>query len=206
MIAQKVPTEGTWLLEGEHHKEKTEYASKGGAYGIGIPALVLAGLAFARTGGLGGIFGGGVDGGVAANEITAKEAYMKECEDAVALTRSIYDTRITDLNEKFALRQNDVTEKFQLYKSTRDADDAINARISSLESQVIADRRVMEATKPLEYALIHNKIEEVATQARFDLAARTCRMIQGQVVLPETPTVTGFPSSTLCTQMMAAAQ
>lgn len=36
-----------------------EYASKGGAYGVGIPALALGSLAFLQNGGLGcGLFGG----------------------------------------------------------------------------------------------------------------------------------------------------
>ena len=35
-----------------------DYASKGLANGVGIPALVLGSLGFLQSGGLGGIFGG----------------------------------------------------------------------------------------------------------------------------------------------------
>lgn len=34
----------------------------------------------------------------------------------------------------------------------------------------------------------------VAEQADFNLFRRTCRMITGEVVLPNTPTVTGYPA------------
>ncbi|MBR4945387.1 MAG: hypothetical protein IKW23_06575 [Kiritimatiellae bacterium] len=53
---------------------ETPYASKGAAYGIGIPALVAGGLALLNQngGGLGGIIGGG-NAANAANAIIAKK-------------------------------------------------------------------------------------------------------------------------------------
>lgn len=201
---------------------RKRYATKGEALGIGIPALALGGLAFLRQGGFGGLFGGGCNEGVAvANEITAKEAYTKECEDAVALTAAIYQGRITDLQEKFAIRQNDVDEKFQiyksqvdgdfgLYKSGRDADDVLANRISRLECKVdvnsatLAEReKAREREKELEYALINCKIENTAKQSAFDLAWRTCRMIEGRIVLPNDTAVTGLPSQGCCPNLIA---
>lgn len=38
----------------------------------------------------------------------------------------------------------------------------------------------------------------VAEHADFNLFRRTCRMITGELVLPNTPTVTGYPSYNPC--------
>lgn len=219
MELKTIPNTGndTVIIADDNHKK--EYATKGHVNGLAIPALVTGGLALLRQGGLGNLLGGtgGANGnGVAsANEITAKEAFVKEANDAIALTSAIYEGRITDLNEKFALRQNDVQEKFEIYKSQRDgfdtlyrdgrdADDGISARIAKLESKVsvnsatLAEReKARERERALEYALINCRIEESAKQGAFDLAMRTCRMMQGEVVLPNTTTVTGL-SSTGC--------
>lgn len=42
------------------------------------------------------------------------------------------------------------------------------------------------------------KVTRVAEQAEFNLFRRTCRMISGEVVLPNTPTVTGYSSYDPC--------
>lgn len=47
---------------------------------------------------------------------------------------------------------------------------------------------------PYQDALIQAAITRVAEQADFNLFRRTCRMITGEVVLPNTPTVTGYPA------------
>ena len=41
-------------------------------------------------------------------------------------------------------------------------------------------------------------IRRVAEHADFNLFRRTCRMITGELVLPNTPTVTGYPSYNPC--------
>lgn len=41
-------------------------------------------------------------------------------------------------------------------------------------------------------------IRRVAEHADFNLWRRTCRMISGEVVLPNTPTVTGYASYNPC--------
>lgn len=53
---------------------------------------------------------------------------------------------------------------------------------------------VLRATRPYQDALIQAAITRVAEQADFNLFRRTCRMITGEVVLPNTPTVTGYPA------------
>lgn len=141
-----------------------------------------------------GYYGGGAP--------TAFEAWEKSCEDQVALTAAIYQDRIATLNDARAAREVDVNEKFQLYKSQIDADfglyknqrdgfDVLAKRIGDLETQVA----VGQAIRPYQDALIHCRIDKVADNATFDLYKRTCRMITGEVVLPNTPTVTGFQSA-----------
>lgn len=81
-----------------------------------------------------------------------------------------------------------------LYKSTRDSFDITNARVGELEKQVA----VLIATRPYQDALIQSDIRRVAEHADFNLFRRTCRMITGELVLPNTPTVTGYPSYNPC--------
>lgn len=71
------------------------------ALGIGIGGLALAALNGNGNGILGGLFGG--NSGTACGGPTAWEAWQKECEDNVALTSAIWQTRVTDLQEKFDL-------------------------------------------------------------------------------------------------------
>lgn len=136
---------------------------------------------------------------------SAFDAWEKACEDQVALTAAIYQDRIATLNDARAAREVDVNEKFQLYKSQIDADfglyknqrdgyDVLAKRIGDLETLVA----VGQAIRPYQDALINCKIDKVADNATFDLYKRTCRMIKGEVVLPNTPTVTGFQSANGC--------
>jgi hypothetical protein len=77
-----------------------------------------------------------------------------------------------------------------LYKGQRDQKDELIAKINDVEKKV----DVMAAIRPYQDALINAKIDNVALVGDFNLARRTCRMIQGELVLPSTPTVTGYPS------------
>lgn len=125
---------------------------------------------------------------------TPFEAWEKSCEDQVALTAAIYQARITELNEAREAREVDINEKFGLYKNQRDSYDVLANRIGALETQVA----VGQAIRPYQDALINCRIDKVADQATFDLYKRTCRMITGEVVLPSTPTVTGYLSANGC--------
>lgn len=69
-----------------------------------------------------------------------------------------------------------------------------NARVGELEKEIA----VLRATRPYQDALIQAAIARVAEQAEFNLFRRTCRMISGEVVLPNTPTVTGYSSYDPC--------
>lgn len=191
---------GEELVEVGSHKE---YASKGVA-GAGL-GLGIAGTAlWLLQGGLGGgLFGNrmGADGAVAAG--VEKEDKCELINGMWSLAYQGQNARFNDRqvinSEMFGLYKSQVDADFGLYKSTRDGFDITNARISDLETKVA----VLTATRPYQDALIQSDIRRVAEHADFNLFRRTCRMITGELVLPNEPTVTGYPSYNTCRQAAA---
>lgn len=124
----------------DNHKKN--YATKGEALGVGIPALVLGGVAFANQMlSSRGLFGGnnGTPENVNINTLggssaapTAFQAWEKSCEDAIALTDEIWRGRVAGCQNAAAAREVDVNEKFGLYKATRDLYDNTQARMSEM--------------------------------------------------------------------------
>lgn len=193
-----------------------EYATKGKANAgltLGIIGTSLAGLMALGGNGIGNLLGGkpecsGVPHGELYNE-------RKEQEDFVALTKEFYEGQITtnakidknffdlykmNVDTSFGLYKNHVDDSFKLYKGQRDQADVIMAKIADVEKKV----DVMAAIRPYQDALINSKIDNVAMVGDFNLARRTCRMIQGELVLPSTPTVTGYASYSPCNPQPAA--
>jgi hypothetical protein len=78
----------------------------------------------------------------------------------------------------------------------------LNEKINCIASKV----DVMNAIRPYQDALINSKIDQNALIADFNLSRRTCRMISGELVLPSTPTVTGYASYNPCNCNSAPAQ
>ena len=198
------------------YTEKSENGSGGGMWWNLInTALGAAGTATGITalatkvpknnGGCRKNCGGSVyvnDGGGAPS---AFQSWAKSCEDAIELTKAFYQGEISqmaaarqarevDVQEKFSLWKGQVDADFGLYKEMRDRDDQILARISDLEMKVA----VGAAIRPYQDALISCKIDKVADYGAYALDRRTCRMIEGELVLPNTPTVTGYPSYNRC--------
>lgn len=133
----------------------------------------------------------------------------KEQADYVELTKQFYEDKIStqkqidqnffelykmNVDTSWGLYKNHVDDSFALYKGQRDQKDEVLAKISEVERKV----DVMAAIRPYQDALINAKIDNVALVGDFNLARRTCKMIQGELVLPSTPTVTGYPSYTGC--------
>jgi hypothetical protein len=191
---------GEELVEVGSHKE---YASKGVA-GTGL-GLSIAGTAlWLLSGGLGGgLFGNrmGAAGAVAAG--VEKEDKCELINGMWSLAYQGQNARFNDRqvinSEMFGLYKSQIDADFGLYKSTRDGFDITNARISDLETKVA----VLTATRPYQDALIQSDIRRVAEHADFNLFRRTCRMITGELVLPNEPTVTGYPSYNPCRQAAA---
>ena len=197
---------------------------------LGIVGTVLGGAALLGRGGIGAILGGGGGGspvtvntgGNGSCGCTPFNAYAKECEDVVALTRGMYDlyivgqqnatqAREVDVAEKFGLykdnrdnidrvnnRIND--ELFSLYKYTRDKDDEINEKISCLAQQVA----INSAVRPYQDKLIMCDLEKTASWLKNYVDRNMCGVIRGINTLPLTPTVTGVVSQTCCNRLAAA--
>ena len=192
------------------------------ALGLGIAGTVLGGAALAKQGGLNGLLGGTAP---ATSSVTYNAApavccpanvFAKECDDILSVTKGMYDlfivgqqsaakAREIDVAEKFGLyvnnrdnidrvngRIND--ELFSLYKYTRDKDDETNAKIYDLAQQVA----VSSAVRPYQDKLIQCKIDEVYTSLINYVDRKTCRLIPGRLVLPSTPTVTGYSADCTC--------
>lgn len=226
------------IVEKKVYEEgKKNYATKGEALGIGIPALVLGGLSAVALWGRGnGLSVGGASvpenvninttsgGAGSAAAPTAFQAWENGCEGRLALTNEMwglkmntltqmYDHRQTDIAEKFSIWKSQVDGDFGLYKSQRDLYDVMNdklntasfglykeqrdnfdkvmARVSELETKVA----VGAAIRPYQDRLIQCEIDKAYTAGINYTDRRTCRMIQGNLVLPNV-TTTGFQSVT----------
>ena len=198
------------VMENTCHHDK--YATKGKANAgltLGIIGTSLAGLmALGGGAGIGNIIGGGKPNcaGIPHGELYNER---KEQEDFVELTKQYYEAQIAtnakidknffdlykmNVDTSFGLYKNHVDDSFKLYKGQRDQADAILAKIADVEKKV----DIMGAIRPYQDALINCKIDNVAQVSDFNLARRTCRMITGELVLPSTPTVTGYPSYSPC--------
>lgn len=140
----------------------------------------------------------------------------KETTDYIELTKQYYEAQIAtqkqidknffdvykmNVDTSWGLYKNHVDDSFKLYKGQRDQADALIAKINDVEKKV----DVMAAVRPYQDALINAKIDNVALVGDFNLARRTCRMIQGELVLPSTPTVTGYASYNVCNCQPVAA-
>lgn len=191
----------------ETHKEFASNSKANAALTTGIIGTALGGILSVKEGLFNGIFGGPK----ADDSVPHGERYneRKEQEDYVALTKQYYEGVIAnqaDVNKKFfdlykmnvdtsfGLYKNHVDDSFALYKGQRDSKDELISKINEVDKKV----DMMAAVRPYQDALINCKIDNVALVSDFNLARRTCRMIQGELVLPSTPTVTGYASYSPC--------
>lgn len=223
-----------------------EYASKGvagTALGIGIGGLALA-LLNGNGRGLFGLGGSSAmpdnvnintasGGGSSADVPTAFQAWEKGCDEALALTNTIWGQKVNTLEQMYAHRETDVAEKFSLWKSQIDADfglyktsrdlydvmndklavasfenykfsrdsyDAVMNRIAQLEKDVA----VGAAVRPYQDKLLQGEIASAYSNAVNYTDRRCCKMIEGVVTLPSTPTITGYPSYCCCSNRSAS--
>lgn len=146
-----------------------------------------------------GVYGGS-DVASEARSMTSEDLYMerKECKDYLDITKQYYEGKLENkealTNAFFDAYKRDIDNSFQLYKYTRDSNDMLMGKISDVEKKV----DIMAAVRPYQDALIDNKINTNAILANYALDKRTCRMIEGQLVLPSTPEVTGYGSFATC--------
>ena len=195
----------------ENHKETPSNTKVNAALTTGIIGTSLAGLL--TLGGLGrgcGLLGlGGPSNAQIAQ--AGEDLYLerKECQDYIDLTKQYYEGQMADreqMNKNFfdlykmnvdtawGLYKNHINDSFALYKGQRDNKDDLLAKIGEVDKKV----DMMAAVRPYQDALINAKIENASLVGEFNLFRRTARMINGELVLPSTPTVTGYPSYCCC--------
>ena len=188
----------------EHHNVPSMAKANAGLT-LGIIGTALGALNTLGNGNsnglLGGLLGGGCTGPCSKNAgITNEELYIERSQAAeyLATTKQYYEglmqTNKAIGDAFFDSYKRDVDNSFMLYKSQRDADDVLARKIDEVDKKV----DIMAAIRPYQDALINSKIETVAANANFNLEKRTCKMITGQLVLPSTPTITGYGSYYPC--------
>lgn len=201
------------VMENGHEEKIPSNTKVNAALTTGIIGTSLSGLLAL------GVLGKGVlSGGSQCNQCPQTQCGLpygelynerKEQQDYVELTKQYYEgqiANINDINQKFfglykmnidssfGLYKNHIDDSFALYKGQRDNKDELLAKINEVDKKV----DMMAAVRPYQDALINAKIDNVALVGDFNLARRTCRMITGELVLPSTPTVTGYPSYNTC--------
>lgn len=180
-----------------------------------IIGTALSGILAMKDGLFNGILGGG-QSAPNCSGLPHGELYneRKEQNDYVELTKQFYEGQIAtqkvidgrffdlykfNVDNSFALYKGQVDNSFALYKGQRDSKDELISKINEVDKKV----DMMAAIRPYQDALINCKIDNVALVADFNLARRTCKMISGEVVLPSTPTVTGYASYNPCAPVQA---
>ena len=119
--------------------------------------------------------------------------------------QAMYDHRNTDVAEKFSIYKgmrdsyDDLSKHldesaFGLYKSQRDGFDAMSSRIAQLEKEVA----VNSAIRPYQDRLLQCEIDKAFTAGINYTDRKTCKAIYGEVMLPNTPTVTGYVGANQC--------
>lgn len=155
-----------------------------------------------------------------ANQPTALQVMEKECADEVKLLTDMFGLKLDTANKFYAMRETDVNEKFSLwkgatdainaenrramqaefglyksqidadfglYKGQRDAFDALNEKFTSKFCELDKEIAVLKATRPYQDRLLMAYTDQ-----------KCCRKIDGQLVLPNTPVVSGYGSYAGC--------
>ena len=188
--------------EGMTHEKYASNLKGNAGITLGTIGTSLAGLMLLGNGGLGNLlnFGGNNNCGSANAGLSNEDLYLerKQCQNYLDTTKQYYEGQMAfqaALHRDFAAAyERDVKNSFDLYKGQRDIKDDLQAKIDAVDKKV----DIMAAIRPYQDALINCKIDNNALIADYNLSRRTCRMIQGEVVLPSTPTVTGYASFYPC--------
>ena len=146
------------------------------------------------------------------NQPTALQVMEKECADEVKLLTDMFGLKLDTANKFYAMRETDIAEKFSMYKGATDAINAENRRAMEAEfglykSQIDADfglyknQRDQYDALQAKYCDLDKKVAvmEALTPYKEKLMMayvneKCCRKIDGQLVLPSTPVVTGYGS------------
>ena len=146
------------------------------------------------------------------NQPTALQVMEKECADEVKLLTDMFGLKLDTANKLYAMRETDIAEKFSMYKGATDAINAENRRAMEAEfglykSQIDADfglyknQRDQYDALQAKYCDLDKKVAvmEALTPYKEKLMMayvneKCCRKIDGQLVLPSTPVISGYGS------------
>ena len=210
--------------EGKKHDEYASKGIAGTGLGLGIAGTALGLGAWLLGGNNRSVFGSlgsnmpenvninTYGANSSSNQPTALQVMEKECADEVKLLTDMFGLKLDTANKFYAMRETDVAEKFGLYKSQVDAINAENRRAMQAEfglykSQIDADfglyknQRDQYDALQAKYCDLDKKVAvmEALTPYKEKLMMayvneKCCRKIDGQLVLPSTPVVTGYGS------------
>lgn len=185
----------------------------------------VSGLSMPENVNINALGGGATNNGISAP--TSFQAWEKGCEDALALQKSLYDWALLQQSQRFndrqtlnselfsvwkgqvdadfglykstrdgfdALSAKQNKDAFSLYKSQRDADDDIRKELNDLKAQVA----INAAVRPYQDKLIQCEIDKAFTAGINYTDRKTCKAIYGEVMLPNTPVVTGYVGANQC--------
>lgn len=94
-----------------------------------------------------------------------------------------------------ALKDAMVQQGFSLYKNQRDLYDAVDAKYAARFAELDKKVAVMEAVRPYQDKILMGDMARYYERGINYVDRKTCRCIYGDVVLPSTPTTTGFQSA-----------
>ena len=211
--------------EGKKHDDYASKATGNAGLTLGIIGTALGAGAWLLGGNNRSVFGSlgngmpdnvniNTYGGMTASNTapTALEVMEKECADEVKLLTDMFGLKLDTANKFYAMRENDIAEKFSMYKGATEAINAENRRAMQAEfglykSQVDADfglyknQRDQYDALQAKYSDLDKKVAvmEALTPYKEKLMMayvneKTCNCLRGQLVLPSTPVISGYGS------------
>lgn len=145
-----------WEKHEEERFNRVERKARNGNT-LGTIGTIFGATAFAQnTGILGGLLGGSRN----YEQSEINHLRDKENNDYVELTKGWYEGQIAYLNDKYAVRQNDIAEKFALYQNDNNNTKALQAQIDELKLKVA----VGEAVRPYQDKILMDAIAREASE------------------------------------------
>lgn len=145
-----------WETHEREHIDKVERKARSGNT-LGTIGTIFGATAFAQNSGLlGGLFGGGRN----FEQAEINQLRDKESNDYVELTKGWYEGQIANLKDLYAIRQNDIAEKFSLYQNDNANSKALQAQIDELKTKIA----VGEAVRPYQDKILMDAIAREANE------------------------------------------
>lgn len=145
-----------WETHEREHIDKVERKARSGNT-LGTIGTIFGATAFAQNSGLlGGLFGGGRN----FEQAEINQLRDKESNDYVELTKGWYESQIANLKDLYAIRQNDIAEKFSLYQNDNANARALQAQIDELKTKIA----VGEAVRPYQDKILMDAIAREANE------------------------------------------